>query len=107
MEWSRSRSSRSKSKKHALVVRAAVSAWCPLACGLFCAWESTALSRYQAVLAHAFPKGVARSAHRTAQSPPLPASRAAGIPSTSSPLVRPPETTIALQTCVTCLRADR
>ena len=69
---------------------------------------STALSRCQTALDHAFPKGVTRSARQSAQPRPLPVSRAAGIPSTRSPPVRTKKkTTIAQQTCVTCLRADR
>ena len=69
-----------------LVVCAAVCCLVSLCVWPFCG-RGTALSRSQTVLAHAFPEGVTRSAHQSAQSPLLPVS--------------------PLQTCVTCLRADQ
>ena len=66
------------------------------------------LSRCQTVLAHAFSKGVTRSAHQSAQPRPLPvrSPRAAEIPSTRS-LLCARETSTAQHACVTCLRAGR
>ena len=39
-------------------------------CVAFCGWGHTALSRYQTVLAHAFPQGVTRIARQSAATTP-------------------------------------